>query len=119
MRKRILIVDDSSIMRKMVKNTLEKKGHTIVGEAKNGKEAISMYDSLKPDFVTMDVTMREMDGFTAAEAIFKIDRGAKIIFLTNLDEEKYGEDARNRGAIGYVSKHRSSDILKIIENARD
>ena len=69
MGKSILIVDDSSIMRKMIRQTLEKDNHTVVGEAKNGKDAIDMYVNLKPDVVTMDITMRDMDGFAAAKEI--------------------------------------------------
>ncbi|MGD9213672.1 MAG: response regulator, partial [Desulfobacteraceae bacterium] len=89
MGKRVLIVDDSSIMRKMIKNTLASGSHQVVGEAKNGKEAVAMYKSLKPDLVTMDITMREMDGFVAAKEILAHDGSAQIIFLSNLDEEKY------------------------------
>ncbi len=115
MGRRVLIVDDSSIMRKMVRKTLESQAHTVVGEAKSGIEALDMYRSLKPDLVTMDITMREMDGFTAAREILKSDTNAKIIFLSNLDEEQYGKDAKQIGALGYVNKHRSADILKLIE----
>ena len=115
MGRRVLIVDDSSIMRKMVRKTLESEAHKVVGEAKSGIEAIDMYRSLKPDLVTMDITMREMDGFTAAKEILKSDKNAKIIFLSNLDEEQYSKDAEQIGALGYVNKHRSADILKLIE----
>lgn len=114
MGKRILIVDDSSIMRKMVRKTLESGDHSVAGEAKNGLEAIEQYRKLKPDLVTMDITMREMDGFTAAREILKIDAKARIIFLTNLDEDKYSEDAKQIGALGYVNKHNARDILSLI-----
>ena len=69
MSKRILIVDDSSMMRKMISKILLPGGHTIVGEAKNGAEAVELYKTLEPDLVTMDITMRGMDGFTAAKEI--------------------------------------------------
>lgn len=114
MGKRILVVDDSSIMRKMVVKTLKAGGHAIVGEAKNGKEAIALYHSLNPDVVTMDITMREMDGFTAAREILRIDADAQIVFLSNLDKEKYSQQARELGARGYVSKHKSMEMLMII-----
>lgn len=115
MSKRILIVDDSSIMRKMVRKNLEAGNHVIVGEAKNGREAIKLYQELKPDFVTMDVTMREMDGFTAAKEIFKFDPHAKIIFLSNLNEEKYSGDAERLGAKGYINKNNAKEMLRILE----
>jgi len=118
MAKRILIVDDSSIMRKMVRKNLEIGGHTIVGEAKNGKEAIDLYQSQKPDLVTMDVTMREMDGFTAAEKILDSDPKARIIFLSNLDKDKYSENAKRLGALGYLSKHKTKEILSLIDSIK-
>ena len=117
MGKSILVVDDSSIMRKMVKKTLESAGHTVAGEAKNGREAVQMYESLTPDVVTMDITMREMDGFTAAKEILKSDNKAKIIFLSNLDEQKYKQDAESLGALGYVNKHNSKQILGLIDGS--
>lgn len=116
MGKRILVVDDSSMMQKMIRKTLEEGGHTIVGDARNGKEAIDLYKSLSPDLVTMDITMREMDGFEAAREILELDQEAKIIFLSNLDEEKYSTDAQQVGAKGYVNKHKSREILSLIES---
>ena len=116
MGKRILVVDDSAMMRKMIAKILEPCGHVIVGEAKNGIEAVELYKALKPDLVTMDITMRDMDGFAAAQEIMRYDDAAQIIFLSNLDEERYGQDAQSLGAIGYVNKHRSKDLLEIINN---
>jgi len=114
MSKKVLIVDDSSIMRKMIRNTLEDDNHQIVGEAKNGKDAVDMYKTLNPDLVTMDITMREMDGFAAAKEILNFDPNARIIFLSNLDEDKYSEDVKRIGAIGYVNKHNAKEILDLI-----
>jgi two-component system chemotaxis response regulator CheY len=114
MAKNILIVDDSSIMRKMIKKTLEAGNHQVVGEAKNGRDAVRMYKALNPDVVTMDITMREMDGFSAAREILEYDAQAKIIFLSNLDEDRYSEDARRIGAMGYVNKHNTRAIIDLI-----
>jgi two-component system chemotaxis response regulator CheY len=115
MGKKILIVDDSSIMRKMIKQTLLNEHHSIAGEAKNGKDAVAMYKRLRPDIVTMDITMREMDGFEAAKEILSCDPNARIIFLTNLDEDKYSEDAKRLGAIGYINKHNAKEIVDLID----
>ncbi len=117
MSKRILIVDDSSMMRNMIKGVLKKAGHTIAGEAKNGMEGVELYKALVPDLVTMDITMRIMDGFTAAKKILTYDKTAKIIFLSNLDKEKYSNEVEEIGAIGYVSKHMTREILELIDNA--
>ncbi|KJS29602.1 MAG: hypothetical protein VR64_19655 [Desulfatitalea sp. BRH_c12] len=116
MGKKILIVDDSSIMRKMIRQTLSDENHFVAGEAKNGKDAVEMYKSLKPDIVTMDITMREMDGFAAAKEILSSDPDARIIFLSNLDEEKYSQDAKRIGAKGYVNKHNAKAIVDLINS---
>ena len=116
MGKRILIVDDSSIMRKMIKKTLEGGKHQVVGEAKNGIDAVEKYKELNPDLVTMDITMREMDGFAAAKEILAYDKNAQIIFLSNLDEDKYSEDAKRLGARGYVNKHNAKEIIDLINS---
>lgn len=117
MGKRILIVDDSSMMRKMITKVLTTRGgHTIVGEAKNGVEALELYKALKPDLITMDITMGEMDGLSAAREILNYDSNAHILFLSNLDKDKYGEDVENIGAVGFVNKHKSQDILDVINS---
>ena len=116
MGKKILIVDDSSIMRKMIRKTIESGQHQVVGEAKNGIDAVEKYKELNPDVVTMDITMREMDGFAAAKEILDYDQNAQIIFLSNLDEDKYSEDAKRLGARGYVNKHKAKDIIDLINS---
>jgi two-component system, chemotaxis family, chemotaxis protein CheY len=118
MGKSILIVDDSSIMRKMIRQTLEKENHSVIGEAKNGKDGVELYKSLRPDIVTMDITMREMDGFAAAREILGFDPEAQIIFLSNLDEDKYSQDAKKIGAKGYFNKHNAKAIVELIESVK-
>lgn len=114
MSSRVLIVDDSSMMRKMIAKVLQPAGHEVVGEARNGLEAVEMFASLRPDYVTMDITMRDMDGLTAAREILRMDPGARIIFLSNLDEGKYHQETEGIGAIGFVSKHKAKDILDLM-----
>jgi len=110
----ILVVDDSSIMRKMIRKTLQADDHTILGEAKSGADAIEMYKSLEPDLVTMDITMRGMDGLEAAKEILKYDASALIVFLSNLEKGRYSEDAMRIGAKGYLSKHDPERIQNLI-----
>ncbi len=119
MGKRILIVDDSSMMRKMVTSLLTPPGHTIAGEAKSGEEAIALYKELQPDLVTMDITMKGMDGVTAAKEILAFDANAQIIFLSNLNEEKYTADVEELGALGFVNKHKRAQILDLINEAEE
>ena len=73
MGKRILIVDDAAFMRMMIKDILTKNNFEVVGEAADGLQAIDKYMELKPDLVTMDITMPEMDGITALKAIKEKD----------------------------------------------
>ena len=114
MGKTILVVYYSSIMRKMIKETLKSAGHDVIGEAKNGSDAVALYTSLKPDLVTMDITMRGMDGIAAAKAILAYDAGARIIILSNLDEDKFSKEALQIGAKGYINKHKTAEILELI-----
>jgi two-component system, chemotaxis family, chemotaxis protein CheY len=104
MAMRVLVVDDSGFMRKRIVEELKALGHSIVGEAKGGNEAIEMYRTLKPDLVTMDITMRDMDGITAAREILNEDPTAKIVFVTILKEEKYKAEAEKLGAKGFLNK---------------
>lgn len=115
MQKQVLIVDDSSMMRKLISKTLCSNGCDIVGEASNGFEALELYKTLNPDLVTMDITMRGMDGFTAAQEILQYDEQAKILFLSNLDDEKYREMAIDVGGIGIAQKHHADEIQMLID----
>ena len=116
MSMRILVVDDSSMMRKLLAKVLKPRGHLIVGEAKNGIEALELYKTLRPDLVTMDITMDGMDGLSAAREILCYDSAARILFLSNLDEEKYRGDVERLRAIGFINKHKSEEVLKLIES---
>ena len=83
MATRVLVVDDAAFMRMMVKDILSKNGYEIVGEAENGMKALEKYQELKPDLVTMDITMPEMDGITAVKEIKKVDPGAKVVMCSS------------------------------------
>ncbi|MDE6949906.1 MAG: response regulator, partial [Lachnospiraceae bacterium] len=65
MAKNVLICDDAAFMRMMIKDILSKNGYNVAGEAENGAKAVEKYAEVKPDLVLMDITMPEMDGFTA------------------------------------------------------
>ena len=112
---RVLVVDDSGFMRKRIVEELRAKGHSIVGEAKGGNEAVEMYRTLKPDVVTMDITMRDKDGITAAREILGEHPRARILFLTILKDDKYKEEAEKLGAIGFINKTDHLSIAKIID----
>ena len=115
MAMRILVVDDSGFMRKRIVAELQAAGHAIVGEAKSGSEAVEMYRVLKPDLVTMDITMRDMDGLTAAKEILEQDPEANIVFVTILQDERFKVEAERLGARGFVNKTEHLSIAKFID----
>lgn len=101
---KILIVDDAKFMRTLVRDALVPQGHEIAGEAENGIEAVELYKKLKPDLVTMDITMREKDGIEAAEEILISDPSAKIIMVTALGQENLLTRAIKIGVKDFVVK---------------
>ena len=114
MSKRILVVEDSTMMRRVIMKVLKEAGHEIVGEASNGQDALNLYQELKPDLVTMDITMRGMDGITASKEIMNLDKDAKILILSNMDEERFRDEVEKMGAIGLVNKHKTDQILELV-----
>jgi len=114
--KRILIVDDAAFMRMMLKDILTKNGYTVVGEAENGLVAVEMYKELKPDLVTMDITMPEMDGITAVKEIKKIDPGAKIIMCSAMGQQAMVIDSIQAGAQDFIVKpFQPERVLEAVE----
>ena len=104
MVKNILVVDDAAFMRMKLKDILEKNGYTVVGEAANGLEAVTMYQELKPDLVTMDITMPEMDGIDALKQIKASDAAAKVIMCSAMGQQGMVMDAIKAGAIDFIVK---------------
>lgn len=104
MSKRVLIVDDAAFMRMMLKNILTQNGYEVAGEASNGLEAVTLYKELKPDLVTMDITMPEMDGITAVKEIKKIDPEAKIIMCSAMGQQAMVIESIQAGARDFVVK---------------
>lgn len=104
MENKILIVDDNAFMRRMLKDILENNGFQVVGEAGNGQEAINLYQQLKPDLVTMDITMPDMDGVEAVENILNIDPNARIIMVSAMNQRIFVMKAIQLGAKDYVTK---------------
>jgi two-component system chemotaxis response regulator CheY len=101
---RIMIVDDAAVMRLMLKTLLENNQYQVVAEAANGKEAVEMYAAHKPDLVTMDITMPDMDGITAVKEIIKIDPAAKIIMCSAMGQVDKVKAAVLSGAKSFLVK---------------
>ncbi|MHC1610232.1 MAG: response regulator [Candidatus Methanospirareceae archaeon] len=101
---RILVVDDAAFMRMMLKKILNSNGHEVVGEAANGVESLEKYEQLKPDLVTMDIVMPEMDGIEATRAIIQSYPEAKIVMCTAVGQQAKVLEAMKAGARGYIVK---------------
>ena len=104
MAKKALIVDDAAFMRMMLREILTKSGYEIADEAVNGKEAVEKYQSSKPDFVTLDITMPEMDGIEALKEIMKVDPGATVIMCSAIGQQANVLEAIKSGAKDFIVK---------------
>jgi len=109
--KRVLIVDDTAFMRLSLKAMLEKNGFEVIGEAENGSVAVIKYKELRPDIVTMDITMPVMDGLQALKEIRQFDSNSKIVMISALGQESYVREAVMLGAKGFVIKPFKEDYV--------
>lgn len=100
----VLIVDDSRTSRRVLKDILSRAGYEIAGEAINGKEGYEQYARLRPDIVTMDITMPEMDGIESLRLIRKDYPEAKVVMITAAGQKDKMMEAVKIGASEFVSK---------------
>lgn len=110
----ILIVDDSRTSRKILKGILEGEGYEVVGEATNGQEGYDRYIELKPDVVTMDITMPVLDGIEALKKIKGEYPDAKVVMVTAAGQKTKMVEAVQNGASEFVSKPFEPEQLKKI-----
>lgn len=113
----IMIVDDAIFLRHVLKAIIAESAHTVIAEASNGREAIHMYKIHKPDLITMDITMPDMDGITAVKEIRLHHPQAKIIMCTAMGQHKMVLEAIAAGARDFIVKPFQSDrVLQSIAN---
>lgn len=109
---KVLITDDAAFMRMQLKDIMTKLGHEVVGEAANGYEAIDQAKELKPDLITMDITMPEMNGVDAVKEIKKLDFDTTVIMCSAMGQQSMVLDAIRAGAKDFVVKPFNMDRIK-------
>lgn len=115
---RVMVVDDAAFMRMMLKDILAKNGYEIVGEAENGKVAVDRFKELRPDLVTMDITMPEMDGINAVRDIKRIEPNARVVMCSAMGQQAMVIDAIQAGARDFIVKpFQPERVLEAIQKA--
>ncbi|MBI2429166.1 MAG: response regulator transcription factor [Ignavibacteriales bacterium] len=111
---KILIVDDNAGMREMIRMQVCTDDDNVI-ECSDGAEAVALFNQFHPDLILMDIEMKPMDGFTAAEKIFERDRNAKVVFVTDHNTSAFRTKAKKLHAVGFVSKENLHEIKNIIQ----
>jgi two-component system chemotaxis response regulator CheY len=120
MANKILVVDDAAFMRMMIKEILSKNGFDVVGEAQDGREAVTKFKDLNPDLVTLDITMPELDGLGALKEIRAFDPNAKVIMCSAMGQQAMVIDAIQAGAKDFIVKPFQADrVLEAIKKVLD
>ncbi len=118
MTNRVLVVDDAAFMRMMIKDILSKNGYEVAGEAGNGADALAQYTTLRPDVVTMDITMPEVDGIQGLKSIKALDPSAKVIMCSAMGQQAMVIEAIQAGAKDFIVKpFQAERVLEAIKKA--
>lgn len=108
---KVLIVDDAAFIRLQLKSFIEKNGFEVVGEAENGKIALKKICELRPDIVTLDITMPEMDGIECMSEIKKLDYMPTVIMVSAMGQECFVQKAIMNGAKGFIVKPYKEEVV--------
>jgi len=115
---RILIADDHALFRDGLRSLLASQGHDVVGEAKNGREAVTLAREIKPDLVLMDLSMPEVDGLAATKLIAAEMPDVKVVILTASESDETLFEAIKSGAQGYLLKNlEADDFFALLDRA--
>ncbi len=101
---RVLVVDDSATMRKIIGQQLKSEAYEVCGEAADGEVAFQLYKELEPDVVTLDINMPVVDGMVALKNILDYDKEARVVMLTCEGQKQTVVESISMGAKGYVVK---------------
>lgn len=110
-KKKVLIVDDSGYMRQVIRRHLESKGFEVTGEASDGSEVVALAENLKPDLITMDLSMKTLGGIEATKQVKKAVPDAKVIVVSALGESRFIKEAVAAGAHDFIIKPFTEDRL--------
>lgn len=102
--KRVMVVDDAAFMRFSIRQILERNGFEVIGEAEDGKDAVEKYFTLKPDLVTMDISMPVLSGLDAVKIICGEDRSAKVVMISAMGQEQIVRQSIIHGAKTFIVK---------------
>jgi two-component system chemotaxis response regulator CheY len=111
MMARVLVADDASFMRQMIREIVEAEGHEVVGEASDGDEAVTEFKRLHPDVVTMDIVMPRRSGIDAVKGIVALDPNARIVMCSALGQETLVQEALQAGAMDFIVKPFKPDAV--------
>lgn len=118
MKRRIMVVDDSRLVRVQLGDVLEGTDYEIAAHCRSGEDAIVQYDEVKPDLVTMDIIMQGMDGLDASALILKEHPDARIVMISSLAYDDTYEKAKAIGAKGFVDKpFHQEQLVRVFEKA--
>ncbi len=117
-KRTFVVVDDAVFMRTVLKNMLVDAGHEVIGEAGNGLEAIRLAEAVKPDMMTLDITMPEMDGLQAIEGILEVSPHTRIIMCSAMGQQSRVIEAIKKGAKDFIIKpFEKTRVLQAISKA--
>jgi two-component system chemotaxis response regulator CheY len=113
---RILVADDASFMRQMIREIVEAEGHEVCGEASDGIEAVDQYKELHPDLCTMDIVMPRRSGIDAVRGIVELDPGARVVMCSALGQETLVAEAMQAGAVDFIVKpFKPASVLETLQ----
>jgi two-component system chemotaxis response regulator CheY len=115
---RVLVADDASFMRQIIRDILESDGHEVIAEAADGVQAVDEFKKHHPDIVTMDIVMPKRSGIDAVKGILELDATARVVMCSALGQETLVTEALQAGAIDFIVKPFKPDaVLKTLRKA--
>ena len=115
---RVMIVDDNKGIREVIKSMLFAKKAEFC-ECDNARSALALWKTFYPDWILMDIEMKGLDGIAATREITASASDARVVIVTNYDEDQFREAAKSAGAFAFVSKENLQELNEIINSSGD